>query len=487
MTSEDFKYIVGWLTNKVKPDYEKESEVKTLAEGSYKPLPGVISALWAMFDRHLFESKEKMIRYADGFIYAFNGRWFEKVEDSAFIEELVRRVLGELGTQSVYRLVGAQKIAKPLLNRLKLTTEFAYEPDRRWIVFPNGVLDLKNRTFKADFSINYCTDIILDFEYNPRVSGILWNTKLKEIIPSSGFRNDFQQFCGSLLADRKIYKKEFICYLHGGGGNGKSVIASAIAGVFGHKYSSSFTLNQIFAKETAALFVVNELKGKLLNVSDDVTAKDVSGGVFKSFVSGEPMPGRGVGKGDWKEVTPPMLLCCINEFPDVLDDSEGNHRRQLIINTTIKQWDGEEKDTNLSAKLATTESRQSIFNWIYEGYCKYVGHKGEISLSKDSILARQQRKADSSPMRRWASERFFVRAVPVDNADPRWQLLEDLYLDYRKFCIQQGYSYEADARKIGAMFVSMGFEKKNLNGKGTRVCIGVLGKDTDENGNIIKK
>jgi len=484
MTTEDFKYLTDWLYASVRDEYEGNTRVRELAEGSFKPLKGVISQLWAMFDRHICESKDKMIRYADGCLYIYNGRWFDKEEDSAFIEELVRRVLGKLGVQPVYQLEGARQIARPLLNRLKLTEECRYRPSRRWICFTNGVLDLTSRKFK-DFSINYVTDIVLDFDFDPRASSILWSVKLKQIIPNEGFRNDFQQFCGSLLADREVYKAENICYLFGTGGNGKSVIASAISHVFGPKFVTTFSLDQIFAKETASLFVAKEMSGKILNVCDDCSDKSISGGQFKRFVSGDPIQGRGVGKGDWTKVTPPMLLNCINFFPDVDDDSEGNHRRQLIIETTHKQWEGGERDTQLAAKLSTEESRQAIMNWILEGYRKYISNNGAIKISKDGLEARKRRKEDSSPMRRWASERMYVRAVPVDNSDPRWRKLTDLYADYRSYCVESGYRFESDARKIGAMFRSMGAEVKNIYGKGTRVCVGVLGVDTDKEGFII--
>lgn len=484
MTTEDFKYLTDWLYESVKDEYESNHRIKELAEGSYKPLKGVTSALWAMFDRHICEGKQKTIRYGDGSVYAYNGKWFDRVEDSVFLEELVRRVLARLGVQPVYQLEGAQKIAKPLLSRLRLTDECRYKPDRRYICFSNGVLDLQKRQFR-DFSLNIQTDIVLDFDYNPKASSVLWNIKLKQIIPNEGFRNDFQQFCGSLLADRSTYTKDYICYLHGGGGNGKSVLSSAIAATLGEKYYSTFSLGQIFAKETATLFVVKEMSGKLLNVSDDVTDKDVSSGAFKQFVSGSPIQGRGVGKGDWTKITPPMLLCCINVWPDVSDDSEGNHRRQLIVETTMKQWSGEERDTQLGAKLTTTESKQAIFNWIYEGFRKFVANGGDIKLSKDAIDARLRRKEDSSPMRRWASEMRYCKAVPVDNADPRWRKLTDLYAEYRAYCVENGFRFESDARKISAMFRSMGIEVKNLNGKGSFACVGRLGFDTDQDGKLV--
>ena len=489
MENSTFTYLVDWLVSAIKPEYDK-SDIKKYAEQGNKPLPGIISALWKLFDTHICDGKEKRLRIKDNTLYAFNERWFEEVDGEAFLKELVRRVLITLEVSPAYQFYAPVKIAKELLGHISHSPECRYKPDRRYICFTNGVLDLqesRSKRFKP-FRIDYVTDIVLDFPYDERATSILWKTKLESktqgIIPNKGLCADFQQFCGSLLADRTKYKKEYICYLYGGGGNGKSVLAAAIANVFGERYYSTFSLQQIFTKQTNAMFVAKEMDGKLLNWCDDVDEKDVSGGEFKRFVSGESIPGRKPHGVDFTKVQPPMLLCCINVFPDVRDDSEGNHRRQLIIETTHKQWEAAERDTGLTAKLSTTESRQAIFNWILDGYDKFVRNGGDIKLSEDSKMARETRRALSNPMRRWAFERNFKKAVPEDDADPRWKRLSDWYADYVAYCEENGCGKPEDSRKLSAMFRNMGFESKR-RADGTVFCVGIETYDTDDNGGYV--
>lgn len=485
LTEDNFRYLTDWLHEGVKDGYEADTEVKTLAEGSYKPLKGVISSLWKLFDAQIFDRKEKIVRYVDGSVYVFNSKWYEKIEDSGFIEELVRRVLIKLGVQPVYQLEGAKQIAKPLLNRLRLTAECAFKPDRRYIVFQNGVFDVQKGVLK-EFSMRYCTDIVLDFDYNERASCLLWDIKLKEIIPNKDFRDVFQQFCGSLLAKREQTKVEYLAYLFGSGSNGKSVLASAIGNMFGEKYYSTFTPQQLFKEGNSSMFNMKELQGKILNICDDLTATDFSGGAMKRFISGEKFKARGAYAKEFTMIQPPLMLVCTNSMPDAVDDSWGHHRRQLVILTTKHQWDESDRDPHLTAKLAETEARQKIFVWCHEGYKKLMRNKGNIELPDEVKRVQKQRMEDSNPMRRWAAEMGFTRAVPIGNDDPRWRKLTDLYVDYREYCALNGVHYEDDSRKVSAMLKSLGIESKVISGKSTYLCVGTP-DNTDNNGNLISQ
>lgn len=484
LTTDSFTYLAGVLYAGVKDEYEGNSRVKELAEGSFKPLKGVISSLWAMFDREICEGREHIFKVDDETLYVYNGRWFEKVSEKTFLKELVRRVLIKLGVNAVYQLNAAPVIAKECLDRLINTEECRFVPDRRYICFTNGVFDTKDGKLK-EFNTRYCTDIVLDFEYNPQAGGLLWDIKLKEIIPNKDFRNVFQQFCGSLLAKRDETKVEYLAYLFGSGSNGKSVLAAAVGNVFGERYISTFTPQQLFREGNSSMFNMKELQGKILNVCDDLTASDFSGGLLKRFVSGEKFKARGAYAKEFTTIQPPLMLVCTNSFPDAVDDSWGHHRRQLVILTTDHQWDDNDRDPQLSAKLATVESRQRIFLWLYEGYCKLMRNKGNIEMPEDVKAVQRRRMEESNPMRRWARDMCFVKAIPTRNDDPRWRTLPDLYAHYRNYCIENGCHYEADSRKVSTMLRSMGIEVKNINGKGMRYCVGRLCIDTDKDGRII--
>lgn len=500
MTSEKtYKYVTGWVESAVRPCYEG-TEVEKYARGGHKPLKGIISSLWTLFDDAISSDKQGRVLCRGRQLYCYNGEVHEEAAPG-FLEEVVLRVLTSLGVSSAYRLTAPYQIAQQCLKRISSSEAYEFRPDRRHIAFTNGVFDVKDGKLKP-FDPRYRTDLVLDFAYmtqselnieSAKSGGHHWNTnyaklwfkKLDEIIPNKLLQGDFQQFCGSLLLNRDDFKTEYLCFLFSNGANGKSTVANAVAGVFGDKYVSTFSPQEIFCQGANSQFVINEMAGKVLNLCDDLDyEKTFASGRMKGFASGEKLTGRGLYSPEFRKVQPPMMLSCTNGFPYTADDSWGYHRRQMVITCTKEL--PKEVDRELSAKLRTDVARQQIFLWMYEGAKRVVRQKG-IELSGDCKDAMMARRGDSSPMRIWASERCFCRAEPIDNKDPRWLRLTALYADYRDYCVNNGYKLESDARKISAMLVSLGCEKKNLNGNGTMLCVGRLGVDTNDKGQLINR
>lgn len=499
MTKEKtYLYVLGWLEPLMRVRFEG-SDIVQYTSG-HKPLKGIISSLWAMFDDCISEDRERRIRYSEGSLYIFNGEYYEEVKKD-FLEEVSLRILISLGVSTAYRLVAPSQIAGQCLKRIASSDRYIYEPNRRYICFTNGVFDVKDGKLKP-FRSQYCTDLVLDFPYlsqkeldieSVKEGGIrwetnyarLWDKKLDEIIPNRDLQGDFQQFCGSLLLNRDELKVEYLCFLVSNGANGKSTLANAVASVFGDKYVSTFSPQEIFTQGSSSQFVINEMAGKILNLCDDLDfGKLYSSGRMKGFVSGEKLTGRGLYSSEFRKVQPPMMLVCSNDFPYTDDDSWGYHRRQMIIKCT--NTIPKEVDRELGLKLRSVTARQRIFLWMYRGAKRVMDQKG-IELSARCRQDMMERTGESSPMRIWATEMGFSMAIPRNNQDRRWYRLTELYQMYRQFCLDNGYKPEADARKISGMLVSLGCEKKNLSGKGTQICVGRLGVDTDMDGRLIIK
>lgn len=443
----------------------------------------------------------------DGYtLYAYNGAYFEQIGVKAekFIAELIKRTMRTLQIGSLYVQNCPERIARALVSTLTSSDEYLYRPDRRYIAFKNGVFDLEKGKLKP-FSIKYRPFIALDVEYaderelykqyadtyghtwekNPAK---LWEQKIGEIIPNKDMRDAFQQFCGSLLIDREKVRVEYICYLVGSGSNGKSVVASAIAGVFGDEFFSRFSLKQLF-KDGDARVNIAALEGKICNLIGDLEARDIKGGGdFKRAVSGEKFQGRRNYK-DPITVQFPPLLCCTNELPESADDSWGYHRRQLPIYTTRHQWSEEDKDPMLTQKLTTPDARRYIFTWIYEGYKKIMRNSGNIKLGEDVLKAQRMLQDHANSARSWWSDNNYVLvAAPEERKDPRWRLQTELYAEYRAYAKEQGYGAEMKAAEVYAMIKSHG-AVENVNYKRAastmKFCVGRLGVDTTEDGRLI--
>lgn len=459
-----------------------------------------------LFEHFLCLDKEKRVLVGEdgATLYAYNSKYYEQIDVKAekFIAELIKRTMRALKIGSMYVQKCPADIAKSIVSTLTSSDEYLYKPDRKYIAFENGIFDLERGQLKV-FNIKYNPYMSLDISYmgekecykagadesggnnNPCK---LWDTKIKEIIPNDDYRDAFQQFCGSLLLNRDTVKVEYICYLIGTGSNGKSVVASTIANVFGDKFFSRFSLKQLF-KDSDARVNIAALEGKICNLIGDLEARDVnSGGDFKRAVSGEKFQGRRNYK-DPITVQFPPLLCCTNQLPESEDDSWGYHRRQLPIYTTTRQWTEEDKDPMLTQKLSVPLARLYIFQWIYAGYKKILRNNGNVKLGEDVLRAQKVLQNHANSVRAWWTDSNYMVIDEPEKKDPRWRPIRELYQEYCTYTSEEGYDKAMKNRDVSSMLKSLGYSKEKGNIRrmpsGDEYCVGKLGYDTTDEGELI--
>lgn len=479
-----YEYLTGVLTGMVESAYASATP-KGRVRNTYRYF-GVkhkqVSKRSVAIMGHYIEGaicdagKRLILSDGEGVLYAYNGMYYVCTgAGTVFLTELVKRVMVSLGISEQYVFYAPQYISGGIYRTLTGSDEYEYRPDRRYIVFRNGVFDVMKGVLKG-FSTSYATDIVLDIDYMELGAlyvscagkyGIsrevnpckLWEWKVEEILPDAGMREGFQQFCGSLLINREECKVEYVCYLIGSGSNGKSVLASVVAGVFGERYFSRFSPRQLF-KDSDARVNIAALRGKLANLVGDLDERDISGGDFKRFASGEKFQGRENYARRPIQVSAPPLLCCANTMPEASDDSWGHHRRQLPIHTTTRQWTEGDKDPYLVQKLTVPEARMRVFLWIYEGYKKIMRNGGNIELG-ESVIEAQERLCDrSNSVRRWWDDSGY--RVPREGDSAFGKYLKELEAEYVKYCEESG-DVQMKGRPVSAMLRSKGVENRRDN------------------------
>lgn len=415
-------------------------------------------------------------------MYVYNGICFVRVEDRAvFMKELLKRVFCELDLGSKYDDEFPSKmITESCLDTISSSDRYLYRPNRRYVAFKNVVYDIEKRKAVKP-SVEQCPAIVLDLEYKDKAElykesaeryGVcdnlckLWDTKIEEIIPNKDARSVFQQWCGTLLANKEVYKTEYVLFLVGPGANGKSVISNVIASVFGREYFSCFSFRQLF-KDSDRNVNIASLDGKVANFIDDIDGKELSGGDFKRFASGGEFQGRGMYEKKVIKVSAPPLLCCANTMPETDDDSYGGQRRRLVVHTTTKAFTGEERDTSLTYKLTRPESLMYIFHWIVEGYRQFTKNDGDIVLGDDMQKSQQYIMDMSNSMRRWWYESGYEAVRTYEKE--QWCSLSDLYAEYKAFAEAEG-SRPHDRTALSAMLAQKGCYKQR-QGSGYGFCI----------------
>lgn len=413
-------------------------------------------------------------------IYAYNGVCFVRIEDrETFLKELLKRAFRELDLGDKYNdEYPAKDIAKSCLDTLSSSDRYLYKPNRRYVAFNNAVYDIEQRkVVKAQ--PGQCPAIVLSLDYKDKEELYkecaekygsfdspckLWDEKVKEILPNKDARSVFQQWVGTLLADKEKYKSEYCLFLVGPGANGKSVLANTIVSVFGKEYFSCFSFRQLF-KDSNCNFNIAALYGKVANFIDDMEGSEISGGDFKRAASGGIFEGRSPYSKRIIKVPFPPIICCANSVPDTDDDSYGGHRRRLVVHTTSKSFVGAERDTQLTYKLTRPEALMYIFHWIVEGYRVFAKNKGDIVIGAEMQEAQAMVVEQSNCMRRWWFNNGY-EAVETFEKD-RWRSLQDLYAEYDAYSKDEGNKTYFSAKQLSAMLAAKGcFKKARVEGVG---------------------
>lgn len=398
--------------------------------------------------------------------YAYNGKYFECITTEA-LQYAIKRVMVDSNVGKVYQFNSHKKISDECLLALMQEPSCAFEPDRRYIVFNNLVLDVETGNM-LDHDAKYKTDMVFDFDYDPKVRSLLWDKFMMETVQDEGMRQAFQMFCGAFLANRKKYKIEHICLLVGTGLNGKSVMAEAVVGLFNKQLKSVYSPEQLF-KSSQKEYYLADIDGKVVNYCDDVSNKDFSGGDFKAFTSGAEFAGRhAYSRRPMKVSRVPLMICNVNEIPPTTDDTDGYYRRLLPI--VCPNVITEDKiDTSLSSKLSTVESKQAIFNWLIEGYRMLMANNGKIIVSDSIKSVKTAIKNESNSVRRWISESGLTAVAPEGRMDGRWKPLFEWMSMYQDYC--KRYNEPPKSQKsVSKIFKELGFAMERRH-NGTWFCI----------------
>ena len=129
-------------------------------------------------------------------LFAFNGRYYELITKEILLKIIVT-VMDKCEVGIVYRTSSANFIRDYVIDMLRADERCKLVADRRYICFNNGVFDLKDMKLK-DFSLQFKTDIILDFDYIEGTKSALWDKVLSQTVPDESMRETFHQFCGCL-------------------------------------------------------------------------------------------------------------------------------------------------------------------------------------------------------------------------------------------------------------------------------------------------
>lgn len=230
---------------------------------------------------------------------------------------------------------------------MKEAKEYFFDPDLKFLdlldsnpyllCFKNGVLDIKNREFRAgrpDDYLEKCTNIKyvpLDRQRDKVVIDEI-NDFMDKLFPRPQLRAYMWEHLASVLLGVNLSQKMHI-YI-GAGSNGKSVLTDLLSQCLGDYYAvvPISLIAQARQKQGSASPDIIALKGLRMAVMQEPSKNDqINDGAMKELTSGvEPIKGRALNCMPISFIPQCKIVVCSNNFMKVQSQDHGTWRRIAV-------------------------------------------------------------------------------------------------------------------------------------------------------------
>jgi putative DNA primase/helicase len=363
---------------------------------------------------------------SSGNIYIYNSEFWENVSDENFTDFL--------GSASLK--LGIDKYeSKHYKFKDELYKQFLSAGGLKSISITKGttLINLKNGTFEIsqknaflrDFKKEDFIKYQLPFKYDKNASAPLFEKFLNKVLPDKKLQYILAEYLGSIFIKNDVLKLEKCLLLYGSGANGKSVFYEIVMALLGSENTTNYTLSSLTQDNSKSRI---NLEYKLLNYASEIDGK-LKSDIFKSMVSGEPLPVQQLYKQDKTITEYAKLLFNCNELPKEVENTNAFFRRFIIIpfNVTIPE---DQQDKKLSTTLIENVL-SGVFNWMLGGL-KRLLYQGDFTVSEiaQNEVLNYQKTSDS--VLTFMEDENFIISTTTD------YILKNLYNEYKDYCIDSG-------------------------------------------------
>ena len=401
-------------------------------------------------------------RYGNGYIMGYDGKAYVLYTDKD-IESMIVGVLERCEVGGVYVVNSVPAIRKHVERKIIKP----YRPKKSIISFDNVVLDMDTCEIFSHAE-KFETNIRMLYDYDPKAKCERFMKYLYEVLINEDTIMTLQEFCGALFVDRRKFKIENVLYLLGTGQNGKSVFTETLTYMLGAQNTTSFSIEKL-TRAMDKNYNIAAMNGKLANICNDMSKGDISGGDFKTIVSGEPIMARHAYGRPFNATELPLIIANVNEMPVTTDHTLGHHRRPLPIpfNITISN---DIKDVMLPMKLRSEVS--GIFNWILEGRQRFIRNNGRFTEGMEIKKEREKIRLESNSVLQFMHEKQYLPANSP-GALEIWITVEELYRAYENFCKDYGKKNAFEKTNMGRILQGEGYvQTRKKSGRGYVIYLG---------------
>jgi putative DNA primase/helicase len=191
--------------------------------------------------------------------------------------------------------------------------------------------------------------------YNPKSKPKVFGKFLSEILYPADIRTLVE------LMAYSFYRKNFlekITYLHGFGGNGKTVVFRLLTRIHGDENVGHVSMRTILERP----FGLYELVDKDLNLDSELSSKIIEDSAILKKITGQERTyvEQKNQKGFYATLHAKSWFSC-NLVPQILNATDADHRRNTFIEFP-NTFEGKNEDPHYIDKLTTDEELSGIFN-----------------------------------------------------------------------------------------------------------------------------
>lgn len=308
---------------------------------------------------------------------------------------------------------------------------------------PGGVVDLRTGELRARADkelFSKCAGTTPDFKRKPA----RWLAFLKDVTAGNQELIDYlQRECGYWLTG--VTTEQHLSFLHGSGGNGKSLFVNTMASIMGD-YAGKAQMETFTAgKNDRHPTELASLRGlRMVYASETGGNGRWNEARIKELTGGEPITARYIGKDPFSFIPQFKLIFLGNHKPELSAVDNGLKRRFNLLPFTVTPA---RPDPLLFDKLR--EEWASILGWAVQG-CLLWQEQG-LNPPKVIRAATEEYFADEDSLGRWLNERTFT------DKESR-VYISSVFEDWRDWCGENA-EYAGSLKRFSQALKARGFEK----------------------------
>jgi len=343
--------------------------------------------------------------------------------------------------------------------------------------FPRGTFNMDDFTFTEGHDPRDLHDSVLGYDYDPNADCPVFKKYLQDAIvfekpedaddSYSEWVTDWesiemlQQILGyAFTNDKSIH--HLMLWIHGDGGNGKTVLIETIMKLFGD-LAEPIDINKIGKRNDQQIANVPGKRVLLSNESEK--GGNIHEPTIKQLSDGSTITYRELYKQNSSFKSQATIIWAMNDRPYIADTGNSVWRRLRVIPFNRSFEDDPNKDTQLAKKLEAELA--GIFNWAMEGL-RVSRELGEIPETETSKNYKDEYRKDVNPLSQ------FIGGCCV-TSDSLCTPISIIHQTYTAFCKASNYK-PVSIRNFGSELKKL--EQQSpfglMYGKNNTTCCNIL-------------